>query len=243
MDNTLTYSDEANGWTSFYDFEPDMICNLNNRLFTVKNGQLWLHNDESNTVRNNFYGQQFNSKVATIFNDEHQLDKIFKTLVLESNAKWNAKIETNLNKSTITSNEFNTRESRQFSFIRGSEEANSLHGNAAQGIGVISSVSTNQVMFSIIPDLISVGDALFQINGSAQQQIGIIQSINKINNLITVAILVTIPVAGLYCYSKKNSRIEGEEIRGYFAKVTLENTDTTPVELFSVSTNAIQSYV
>jgi len=51
------------------------------------------------------------------------------------------------------------------------------------------------------------------------------------------------PTIGLFSFSKKDSRIEGGEIRGYFMEVSLENTDTEKVELFAINTNAVLSSV
>lgn len=243
MSTTASYSEKAKGWTSFFSYIPDMICKLNNRYFTLKNGQLWLHNDGDNPIRNNFYGEQHFSEITTVINDEAQTDKIFKTIVLESNAKWDVEIETNLTKSHIKAIEFNTRESKQFSFIRGNENANATGGNAAQGIGVITAIVSNVISFASIPILVSEGDILIQINGVLQQTIGAIATINRTTNKITLESINTPLIGGLYCFSQKNSRVDGEEIRGYYAKIRLKNTDTTPVELFAVSTNAVKSYV
>ncbi|MNR62359.1 hypothetical protein D3C85_1843600 [compost metagenome] len=60
---------------------------------------------------------------------------------------------------------------------------------------------------------------------------------------IKVQAIVTAPTPGLYSYSKKDSRIEGGEVRGYYMEVELTNDDTEKVELFAVNTNAIKSYV
>jgi hypothetical protein len=49
------------------------------------------------------------------------------------------------------------------------------------------------------------------------------------------------PTVGLFSFSKKDSRIEGGEIRGYYMQVELENNDSEKVELFAVNTNAIRS--
>lgn len=51
------------------------------------------------------------------------------------------------------------------------------------------------------------------------------------------------PTIGLFSFSKKNARIEGGEIRGYFMEVALENTSTDKVELFAINTNAVQSSI
>ena len=243
MKQTLTHSEDNKGWTSFWEYFPDGFLNLNNKFLTIKDGQLWLQNDESNPIKNNFYGQQKKTSIKTVFNEAMAEDKIFKTLVQESNEKWRAILKTNLTEGEIKKTEFNTRESRQFSFIRGNEASGNLHGNTAQGIGVIVSVSTTNITYSTIPDLISIGDILYQLNGANQQIIGTITAINRTTNVITVNTITTTPVVGLYSFSLKNSRVEGEEMRGYYMEVTLENEDTTDGELFAISTNAIKSYV
>lgn len=243
MKHTLTHSEDNKGWTSFWEYFPDWFLNLNNKFLTIKDGQLWLQNDESNTIKNNFYGEQKKTSIKTVFNEAMADDKIFKTLVEESNEKWRAILKTNLTEGEIKQSEFNTRESRQFSFIRGNEASGNLHGNTAQGIGVIISSVTTSITYSIIPDLISIGDILYQLNGANQETIGTIQNINRITNTITVSSIITTPVNGYYSFSLKNSRVEGEEMRGYYMEVTLENEDTTDGELFAISTNAVKSYV
>ena len=243
MIKTLTHSEKNKGWTSFWEYFPDGFLNLNNKFLTIKNGQLWLQNDNTNEVKNNFYGEQKKTTIKTIFNDAMAEDKIFKTLVQESNEKWRAILKTNLTEGEIKQAEFNTRESRQFSFIRGNEASDNLHGNTAQGIGVIVSVATTNITYSTIPDLISIGDVLYQLNGSTQEVIGTITVINRNTNIITVNAITTTPVVGLYSFSLKNSRVEGEEMRGYYMEVTLENEDTTDGELFAISTNCVKSYV
>ena len=86
---TLGYELDVQGWPSFMSFIPEGGISLNNKFYTWKNGQLWLHN--SNTVtRNNFYGTQYNSEVAVIFNDEPSSVKEFLTLSYEGTDGWEA---------------------------------------------------------------------------------------------------------------------------------------------------------
>jgi hypothetical protein len=238
---TISYSEKVKGWTSFHSFIPDWVTSLNNRFFSIKDGQLWLHNDNDNPIRNNFYGVQYNSKITTILNVESSEDKIFKTLVLEGNKSWEASIETNLANSTIKKDEFNKRESRFFSHIRKNENEEDFHGNSVQGIGVIVSSLSNVITFNEVSEMVSVGDKLYQLNGSANELIGEITDIN--GNEVTVDSITTTPVNGYFSFSTKNSRVEGSEIRGYYAKVVLENNDTDAVELFAIESNVIKSFV
>jgi hypothetical protein len=241
MKHTLTYSDNSKGWTSFHSFIPDWMCKLNNRFFSIKNGQLYLHNDETNPVRNNFYGEQFTSKIETVINEANSEDKIFKTMVLEGNKPWDVSIETNIAKSTIAKAEFNQRESRHFAYVRKNEDQTDLHGHTAQGIGVVVSTVGLTVTFATPPNLVNVTDQLFQLNAGVQELIGTITDIT--GNVVTVNAITTTPVPGYFSFATKNARVEGSEIRGYYALVTLENDDTAPVELFAINSNAVKSFI
>lgn len=239
---TISHSERNGGWTSFWSYLPDWFSRLNNRLYTIKNGQLYLHNDQDNAVRNNFYGTQYVSTVKTIFNDAMAEDKIFKTLALEANQKWEVQLATNYTESTINANEFTTRESRQMTFIRGNE-GSSLRGNASQGIGRIQTVVGFVLSFNRLPDMISIGDNLYQLNGSDEELIGTITAIDRTARTITVDAFTNTPDINFFAYSKKNARAEGEEVRGYHMTVTLTNNDTSESELFAVSTNVAKSHV
>lgn len=241
MKNTITYSEKAKGWTSFHSFLPDFMARLNSRFFSIKSGQLYLHNDETNPVRNNFYGEQFSSKIQTIFSDAPSDDKIYKTMILEGNRPWHVNLKTNMAESTLDSSEFNARESRYFAYIRKNENNTDFTGHTAQGIGVIVSSLANVITFKFVSDMLAVGDGLFQLNGDGDELIGTITAI--VNNRITVATIVNNPVNGFFCFGKKDARIEGGEIRGYYMEAELTNSDTQAVELFAINTNAIKSYV
>lgn len=238
---TLTYSEIVKGWTSFFSYQPDILCKLNNRFFSIKDGQLYLHNDQTNPVMNNFYGVQYSSQIDTVINEANSDDKIFKTMVLEGNNSWNVAVKTNMANSTVKSTEFNQRESRHFAYLRKNEDSSDLHGNAAQGIGVIVSFTGLKITFSSVSDFVSVGDQLYQLNGSVKEFIGVITMKEK--NVLTLDSFEKTPVAGFYSFSKKNARIEGGEIRGYYMEVALTSTGNSKSELFAIESNVIKSYV
>lgn len=241
MEDNLSYSERVKGWTSFHSFIPDWMTRLNNRFFTIKNGQLYLHNDESNPVRNTFYGVKYSSKVKTIFNDSPSDDKIFKNLVIEGDRPWNAALNTNYTEGSIAASEFNQRESRWFAFTRKNENSTDYNGNAVHGVGVILSSALNTINFSNTGNMISINDDLYQLNGSVEQLIGRIVDIQ--GNSIIVNSIDNAPVNGLFCFCKKDFRIEGGEIRGNYLEVELENNEDGDAELFAITTNAVKSYV
>lgn len=241
---TITHSEETGGWTSFWNYSPDWMMRLGRKFFSIKNGQLWEHHDEANPVMNNFYGTQYNTSIKTVFNDAMADDKIFKELATESDEKWAAAIATNYTDSTIKATEFTTKESRQFSFIRKNEDDTSLKGSSAQGIGVIASVTIQgQLLYNRnLPTLISVGDEVYQINGSQQELIGTILDIDRALRIILMDV-VNPPVPGFYTFAKKNARVEGEATRGYYMEVTLTCSNNDYSELYAVEAGAVKSYV
>lgn len=113
---TLTFDTTSQGWTSFWSFFPEKIVGMNNYLYTFKNGNLYQHN--VNETRNNFYGQQYNSKVTSVVNAKPLVNKVFKTLYLESDDSWSALLNTDKISGNIDYSWFEKKESDWFAFIR-----------------------------------------------------------------------------------------------------------------------------
>ena len=239
MPKTITFSEKNNGWTGESPFHPGDMTSLDNRFYSFKGGQLYLHNDKANPVRCNFYGTQYYPRVKTVFNDAPDTDKIFKTLTTEGNAKWSVIVETNFVTSTVKTNEFVTKESREFAYLRQDEDETSTQGGAVQGVGNLIEAVALVMSVASIPDNINIGDALFQMNGAEQELIGIITDYTPTS--ITVDAINETPIEDTFCFIRKINRIEGAEMRGYYMEVTLELESTSSAELFAISTNAVKS--
>ena len=92
---TLGYELDTNAWTTRMSFIPEMGVNLNNKFYTWRNGQLWLHNSNTSPW-NNYYGSQDNSEIEVIFNDSPSQVINFLALNYEGTSGWEvAEIETN----------------------------------------------------------------------------------------------------------------------------------------------------
>ena len=101
MVKTLTYSDSAKGWTSFYSYDPEWIANLNDEYFTFKNGQIYVHHKNDNS-RNTFYGQSYNSKIEFVYNEGPSEVKMFRALKTEGNSgNWDVTVQSELDKGHI----------------------------------------------------------------------------------------------------------------------------------------------
>lgn len=241
MSNTITFSEKNKGWTSFHGWDSKLMAKLNNRFFGFKNGQLWLFNDATNPVRNNFFGEQLESKIETVINVENSEDKVFKTLVYEGNKPWSATLKTNYTEGVIHKEEFNHRESKWYAHTRGNEDESSYHGGVVQGLGDIISVTGQFVFYDAVSEFVDVGDRLFQMNAEVPELIGVVSE--TATDRLKIDTFTTTPVVGRFSFTKKNERVEGGEIRGYYMNVFMESDATDAVELFAIQSNIIKSHV
>jgi len=76
---TVTFKENADGWTSRMSFIQEAGCSLNSTFYTFKNGRIWDHNT-STTLYNNFYGVQYDCSVNVLINESPEMVKGFKTL-------------------------------------------------------------------------------------------------------------------------------------------------------------------
>lgn len=88
LDTTLGFSEQSNGFTSFFSFKPSQMISLKNKFYTAKNGSLWLHYNGTENTRCNFYGVQYSSNIRFIFNLNPSSVKIFSTVNYEGNNGW-----------------------------------------------------------------------------------------------------------------------------------------------------------
>lgn len=236
---TLSHSEENKGWTSFWNYIPDGMCYAGNRFYSIKNGQLYLHNDAENPVPNTFYGIYSPSKLVFYFNEDPTNDKIFKTIEIEGTHAWEVLLKTNLTQGDIYKEEFLKKESRYYAYIRKNNSGEVFFGIGTQGIGSVQEINGNDISFVSISESINIGDTLFK---APDIEIGPITNIDFATNTITVASIGTLLETD-FCFANKPSRIEGAEIRGYYMEVEITNNEQVLTELFAVNSNVIKSYV
>ena len=79
---TISFSEKAKGWISFYSYVPENAISINNQYYTFKDGEMWQQHSDS-SVRNKFYDVQYNSHVELVFNDQPGSVKSFQTINYE----------------------------------------------------------------------------------------------------------------------------------------------------------------
>tara|TARA_E500000305_G_C4025419_1_gene241472 strand:+ start:1299 stop:2996 length:1698 start_codon:yes stop_codon:yes gene_type:complete len=84
---TLTFDEQAKGWTSFYSYTPIFINSLNSSFYSTTKNQVWLHYDPL-VARNSFYNNQYDSSITFLFNEMPSIKKNFLTVNYEGTNGW-----------------------------------------------------------------------------------------------------------------------------------------------------------
>jgi hypothetical protein len=265
MEYTLTYSNLVGGWPSFYSYMPDWMIGMNNYFYTFKGGNLYRHN--VNALRNNFYGDQYNSTITSVFNDAPTTNKLFKTLALQGDDTWAApSVVTDIqNSGFVDADWFEKKEQVYFAFIRnsgtvpaGTDEyaLRSLNG-VGRSQAVSGPAAATQIDFSISPliqigSIASIGDYLYyslppySTPVLCGQITSIIQNYPAGDNYFvvdtTIAGGAVPPIQDAYFLYIKNSIAESHGVLGHYAVFTLENDNTSKIELFAVESEVMKSF-
>lgn len=241
-DYTLSFSEYVNGWTSFHSWKPESMVSSNGDFYTFKNGQLYKHN-ANDTVRNTFYGDEYNSEIEFIMNDGPSEVKVFKTIEIEGDTKdFDVTITTDLDSGHIDKTSFEKKEGFHYSYIRrnSTDEVNT-ELLSVQGIGRLLGVSSNTFSVQDVPSEVSIGDVLYKSTANSYEKIGTISATTS-NSITTSASAVT-PTVNDYIFAAKAPVAESYGLKGYFANIRLTNSSTSKIELFSVNTEASKSFI
>ncbi len=261
---TLTYSEGVQGWPSFYSYVPDMMLGMNNYLYSFKGGNLYKHN--TNELRNNYYGQQYNSQITSVFNQNPLENKVFKTLNLESDSPWTATLQTDIqNDGFVDSTWFEKKEGAYFAYLRKTgtvpAAADEYALRSANGIGkALNWSQSNNVLtinFSVSPlvsvgSIVSIGDYIYFSEGAyttvslsgtiTNIEVNLRSGINRIFVNTSVTGSTIISEAQPYILYIKNMEAETHGMLGHQLTFTLTNENTTSTELFAVEAEAMKSY-
>jgi len=248
MAYTLTYSENAKGWPSFYSFTPEKMIGMNNAFYSFKGGSLYKHNSNS-SPRNNFYGEQGQSTLSGVINIEPSTIKKFKTISLEGNASWDCSVYSDLESGYINKDWFSLKEGKQYAYIRRRSDDNTFEARSAQGIGSVSTVDSSVITSVVLTftfdvgSMISIGDKLYGILSGTPDFAGTVIAVS--GTTITIdsdQTGATIPVNGQFIMYVKNNIAESYGATGYYLAYTLTNDSTSFVELYGISSNLFKSF-
>jgi hypothetical protein len=243
---TVTYSKISEGWNSFWSYRPDWMTEMNSIFYTFKEGELWKHN--VNTIRNNFYNQQYQSSIHTIFNADPLTVKMFNTLSLTSSHPWTADVYSNLTSGTIDYTYFVEKEGQWFAYIRRFDNTIDIKALSTQGIGSADNVDSTTPSAVVLDFLfnvdssISIGDNIYKESSGSLVLVGTIVDLT-INSITVDTTIGSIPLTTDFLICVKNSQAESFGTRGYYMNVYLYNDEVDEVKLFAIGTSVFKSFL
>jgi hypothetical protein len=242
---TIAYDTEDKVWNTRYSYSPERIASLDDTLYTFKGGTMYIHSDAAN--RSTYYGTAYGSMVEVISNNNPSMVKAYESISLEGTDAWAAAISNTDQSTSILTTDFSEREREWFAYVNRDTSANTgtstitaLSGSSE--VFVLGNVATGGVSGSTITFTTNVGDiafpiggALYKVSGStlvtlnltvtsinAAKEIGASGLIAGVNNGDTIVVLA-------------NAGIEGDQLRDYYARIQLTNSDTSAIELYAVN--------
>lgn len=242
---TVAYDTEDKVWNTKYSYLPERIASLDDTLYTFKSGTMYVHDSTAN--RATYYGTAYGSMVEMISNNNPSMVKAYESVSLEGTDAWAAAVSNTDQSTSMLAADFSEREREWFAYINRDTSANTgtstitaLSGSSE--VFVLGNVATGGVSGSTITFTTSVGDIAFPIGGtlykvsgstlvtlgvtvtaiSADKQITASGSIAGVNNGDTIVVLA-------------NAGIEGDQLRDYYARIRLTNSDTSEIELYAIN--------
>jgi hypothetical protein len=258
---TLTYSEDVQGWPSFYTFYPEAIQGMNQYLYTFKGGNLYRHN--VNDVRNNFYGEQFTTKITTVLNKDALTTKVFKTIDLESTDAWKVTAYSDIQGARdIESDWFKKKEGDWFAFVRGISTNDNFNMRSAKGLGVPLSVSgplnATVIEFGYIVKTpirptatippFTEGDTVYSTSNPSSVTPVLVGTITAVNFTATTTEITvdatgnSQPLVTDFVFYVRNQIAESQGLLGHYCVMTLENDLTTATEIMAIKVDLMKSY-
>ena len=150
---TITFSEDVNGWVSFKSFIPESGLSMSGDYYTFYKGKCYKHNTGN---RNSFYGKTtyldlnndpnpitIGSEIKFLLNDSPLVIKNYNTLNYDGDDNWTCKsIITDQQGGTV--NSFIEKEGKWFNYIKGDASASlDIKAFNFQGIGNANSIDYN----------------------------------------------------------------------------------------------------
>ena len=249
--STIAWSPTAEKWLTFYSFEPEMYANIQNKFFSFKDGQMWFHNKLS--TRNSFYGTTYDSKVELISKGNPSSVKAYKAISLEGDSKWKATLSNDKSRAAvIQSDHFNEKEGMYYANVPRVNDANvedandfELAPSSFRVIGTVESVDgdNSRVTFTTFVNhspVITGSGVLYRIRSTDTNWTAVgsgvkITGVHDRDTLVTNVSARDIIEPGDILANAYGSGVSGDMLRGYYAKVKLENNSSTSKELYAVN--------
>lgn len=154
---TIAFDEQNKCFTSYYDFNPDAILCIENKLISWRGGALYVHDDTVNV--NTFYGTKYPSKLEIILTDglATKKDFVYMGYVSPINSPWTAPNTADVttsfgNQSSLQTSDFENREGVwHTAFARDSTSpGGEINGDFLKGQWIDVKLQNNSTFFTYI---------------------------------------------------------------------------------------------
>lgn len=220
----LVFKELAKGFPSYYTFEPDFMLGADNEFYAWKDGVMYKMYATEN--RNEFFKEQFESKICFFVNDSFSEEKVFNSIGIEGSHTWDISMATRLTSRDIPRECFTKLEDFFYSEIMGNTNGET-QASSIFGLGEYPIVN-GEIFYTVLPEALCVGDFI----RSANLLFPPIEILDILPDRIVLDSSDT-TVSSFLMY-EKNQNINGSSIRGDVLKVDMTNNDTEKIDLRAV---------
>ena len=268
---TLGYDVRRGKWQGIYTFYPDDYCHLNNSMYSFKYEDVAdlsvpdqplvqdhiMHKHSPSVIKNRFYGNNADDSIVEIVSKYSPSSiKVFDSISIEGDDAWSAQVTTPLNQDTGVGNmadsSFKQKEGYWYRDIAGDTSSNSTSQLLA--IGTVSSVDGTDITITggLSRVRVPIGGTIQFVDASSTSTLANsnadgsgnvdVSSVNYDTGVITASAAVNTNIAnGDDVVIVLNSSLNGDRIRGPYAKIKLTLNKSTASELYSVNVNFTNS--
>lgn len=87
---TVAFNEQFKLWVNQQSVTPEMMQRFGDDFFLYKDGAMW--KQDSNAVRNNFFGVQYPSRITFYMNTDPASIKLLHNMIIESNKRWSVSV-------------------------------------------------------------------------------------------------------------------------------------------------------
>lgn len=236
--STIAFDYDMNQWASFHDVTCDAFGTMANRFFHFKSvGASPMWEAETNATRSNFFGVQEDAYFETVFNAGKFNRKVYQAVSIDGDAKGSVDISTKTQSATIAEAAFSLREDEYFASCpraAGNDEYITL--------GVVSNIQGSNLIFSsrINRMPFRLGGDVYKYSGGSFSSASATVTTIVDTHTITVSSAAGV-VIGDTIAIKAASVIDGDPLRGAWAKMKFNFDDTDGFEILAVNASIADS--
>jgi hypothetical protein len=256
--DTIAYDTEDKVWNTRYSFIPEAYENMDNYMYTFKDGSMHRHTDAA--TRNSFYGSGTTSTLKLISAFNNSMVKVAEALSIEGNSQWSAQVKSTISQSSgfeqssefIQPSDYSLKEGMYYASIPMnintglSPTSNRTVIGYVAATGTWASGATITLGNPIVAPFQASGNAsIFCLNASGSivstlasgTSVYGYQKIEQFDrNTIRLSNLVGAPpsiATGTILVVDSNASVDGDPIRGPYFLIELSNSGVVPIEAYA----------